>query len=381
MITQKLNRWRLILGAESQKRLDGFGGTELSQEEMLMDNALNAIYNDSNDTSSNGGGLTAGNGKSNPNIVKWLGDIRSLFDKELVVIIQNDAIERKGLKQLMFEPEILEQMEPDINLASAIMMLKDNIPKRSKESVRVFISKIVEAINKMLENDIRQSVVAALNKRNHSPIPSASALDFRYTINRNLKNYNTDLQTIIPERFWFFDRASKTNSRTVIVDIDKSGSMGESVIYSSVMSCILASMNSVKTHVVTFDTEIADMTELSDDPVDLLFGINLGGGTDINKSVTYCRQFIESPSKTLFFLISDLCEGGNRAGLLRQIEEMKESGVTVICLLAIADGGSPYYDTNIAQKVAALDIPCFACMPEKLPKLLGCAFRGEAVKA
>ena len=281
----------------------------------------------------------------------------------------------------MFEPEILEQMEPDINLASAIMMLKDNIPKRSKESVRVFISKIVEAINKMLENDIRQSVVAALNKRNHSPIPSASALDFKYTINRNLKNYNTDLQTIIPERFWFFDRASKTNSRTVIVDIDKSGSMGESVIYSSVMSCILASMNSVKTHVVTFDTEIADMTELSDDPVDLLFGINLGGGTDINKSVTYCRQFIESPSKTLFFLISDLCEGGNRAGLLRQIEEMKESGVTVICLLAIADGGSPYYDTNIAQKVAALDIPCFACMPEKLPKLLGCAFRGEAVKA
>ena len=168
MITQKLNRWRLILGAESQKRLDGFGGTELSQEEMLMDNALNAIYNDSNDTSSNGGGLTAGNGKSNPSIVKWLGDIRSLFDKELVVIIQNDAIERKGLKQLMFEPEILEQMEPDINLASAIMMLKDNIPKRSKESVRVFISKIVEAINKMLENDIRQSVVAALNKRNHS---------------------------------------------------------------------------------------------------------------------------------------------------------------------------------------------------------------------
>ena len=381
MITQKLNRWRLILGAESQKRLDGFGGTALSEEEMLMDNALNAIYNDSNDTSSNGGGLTAGNGKSNPNIVKWLGDIRSLFDKELVVIIQNDAIERKGLKQLMFEPEILEQMEPDINLASAIMMLKDNIPKRSKESVRVFISKIVEAINKMLENDIRQSVVAALNKRNHSPIPSASALDFKYTINRNLKNYNTDLQTIIPERFWFFDRASKTNSRTVIVDIDKSGSMGESVIYSSVMSCILASMNSVKTHVVTFDTEIADMTELSDDPVDLLFGINLGGGTDINKSVTYCRQFIESPSKTLFFLISDLCEGGNRAGLLRQIEEMKESGVTVICLLAIADGGAPYYDTNIAQKVAALDIPCFACMPEKLPELLGCAFRGEAVKA
>lgn len=378
MITQKLNRWRLILGAESQNRFDGFGGTALSEEELLMDNALSAIYNDS-DNMSSGSGLSAGNGKSNPSIVKWLGDIRSLFDKELVVIIQNDAIERKGLKQLLFEPEILEQMEPDINLASTIMLLKEHVPKRSKESVRVFISKIVEKINRMLENDIKQSVVAALNKRKHSPIPSPSALDFKYTINRNLKNYNTDLRTIIPERFWFFDRASKTNSRTVIVDIDKSGSMGESVIYSSVMSCILASMNSLKTHIVTFDTEVADLTELSDDPTDLLFGINLGGGTDINKSVTYCRQFIESPSKTLFFLISDLCEGGNRAALLRQIGEMKESGVTVICLLAIADGGTPYYDTGIAQRVASMDIPCFACTPEKLPELLGCAFRGDSM--
>ena len=378
MITQKFNRWRLILGAESQKRFDGFGGTALSEEELLMDNALSAIYNDSDNISS-GTGLGAGNGKSNPGIVKWLGDIRSIFDKELVVIIQNDAIERKGLKQLLFEPEILEQMEPDINLASTIMLLKDHVPKRSKESVRAFIKKIVEQINKKLENDIKQSVVAALNKRKHSPIPSPSALDFKYTINRNLKNYNKDLHTIVPERFWFFDRASKTNSRTVIVDIDKSGSMGESVIYSSVMSCILASMNSLKTHIVTFDTEIADLTELSDDPTDLLFGINLGGGTDINKSVTYCRQFIESPSKTLFFLVSDLCEGGNRAALLRQIGEMKESGVTVICLLAIADGGAPYYDTSIAQRVAAMDIPCFACAPEKLPELLGCAFRGDSM--
>lgn len=259
-----------------------------------------------------------------------------------MTVIQNDAVTRCGLKQLLFEPELLENMEPDMGLASTILTLKDQIPKRSKESVRTFIKKIVEEINKLLEQDIRRAVTAAVNKRKHSPIPSASAMDFKMTINRNLKHYNPDLKTIVPEHFYFFDRTSTTaaNKWTIILDIDQSGSMGESVIYSSIISCILASMASIKTRIVAFDTNIVDLTEKSEDPVDLLFGFQLGGGTDINKSIAYCEQFIENPAKTLFFLISDLDEGGNRAGLLRRISDMKESGVTVISLLAIADGAS-----------------------------------------
>ena len=177
-------------------------------------------------------------------------------------------MERKGLKQLLFEPELLDQLEPDVNLAATMMALKDHIPKRSKESVRAFIGKIVDQINRMLADDIRRAVTAALNKRNHSPIPSAAALDFKYTINRNLKHYNKELKTIIPERCYFFDRTSRTSKHTIIVDIDQSGSMGESVIYSSIMSCILASMNAIKTRIVAFDTNIVDLTEKSDDPVD-----------------------------------------------------------------------------------------------------------------
>ena len=153
--------------------------------------------------------------------------------------------------------------------------------------------------------------------------------------------------------------------------------MGESVIYSSVMSCILASMSSVKTRVVAFDTQVVDLTEQCQDPVDLLFGFQLGGGTDINQSVAYCEQFIENPAKTLFFLISDLDEFGNRAGMLRRISDMKESGVTVVSLLAIADGGRPYYDAQMAQKLAGLGVPCFACTPELLPTLLEKALKGQ----
>lgn len=374
-IQQKLARWRLILGQNTQKQFSDMNEFTLSEQQFIMDEALASIYG-------GGAGETlsakgAGNAVSSPKLSKWLGDIRSLFDKDIVTVIQNDAIERKGLKQLLMEPEILENLEPDINMAATMLLLKDQIPQRSKASARIYIKKIVEQINTMLANDMQRAVTAALNKHSHSPLPLASAIDFKYTISKNLKNYNADLKTIIPERVYFFDRANKTNHWTVILDIDQSGSMGESILYSSVMACILASMNAIKTRIVAFDTSVIDLTEKTDDPVDLLFGIQMGGGTDINKSVAYCQQFIETPSKTLFFLISDLDEGGNQASLLKKLEYMKQSGVTVISLLAIADGGKPYYSASMAQKIAKLEIPCFACVPERLPELLAAALKGH----
>lgn len=379
--TQELQRWRLILGQESDKRFSGMNMPALSEEQSLMDSALAAIYNKSESGGFGGSGSSGkggGHGPSNPQISRWLGDVRTLFDKEIVKIIQNDAVNRCGLKQLLFEPELLENTEPDINLASTILTLKDMIPKRSKDSVRAFIKKIVEEINKRLEQDIRRAVTAAVNKRAHSPIPSAAALDYKMTIQRNLKHWSSELGTLVPEKFYFFDRGSKTaaNKWTVILDIDQSGSMGESVIYSSVVSCILASMSSLKTRVVAFDTNIVDLTDKCDDPVDLLYGFQLGGGTDIDKSIVYCQQFIENPRKTLFFLISDLEEGGNRAAFVRRMEEIKASGVTLVCLLALADHGKPYYDEHMAQKLSGMGIPCFACSPQKLPDLLGQVLRG-----
>lgn len=373
----RLRRWRLILGSEAQKRIEGMGdGPDLSQEDLMMDTALDAIYNKDMKFGFGGG---AGKGASSPQISRWLGDVRTLFDKDIVKIIQSDAMERCGLKQLIFEPELLENIEPDMHMASMILTLKDQIPKKSKENAREFIRKIVEQINALLETDLKRAVTASINRKLHSPIPSASALDFQTTIRKGIKDYNTKLKKIIPQKYYFFERSATTaaNKYTVILDIDQSGSMGESVIYSSIMSCILASMSAIKTKVVAFDTNIVDLSEKCEDPIDLLFGFTLGGGTDIEKSIKYCTKYIENPKKTIFFLISDLEEGGNRAGLLRRLTQMKEDGVIVICLLAISDSGKPYYDANMAQRIANNGIPCFAAAPQMLPRLLEKAMKNE----
>lgn len=373
-----LKRWRLILGSAAESRINQMGGAaEMSAEELLMDSALSQIYGNGSEDQGNGG--KSGQGMSSPKLTKWLGDLRSLFAPMEIKVIQNDAIERRGMKQLLFEPEMLDGLEPDISTGALLVMLKDQIPAKAKENAREYIRKIVEDINRRLADDLKRSVTSALNRREHSPIPSAAALDYRLTVRRNLKNYDPDLKTILPEKFYFFERASKSASRTIILDIDQSGSMGESVIYSSVMGCILASMSSLKTHIVAFDTSVTDLTDMCADPVDLLYGIQLGGGTDIEKSVAYCSELVTEPEKTTMLLITDLYEGGNRNGLVRRLGDLKESGVNVIVLLAISDSGKPCYDEQLAERIAALDIPSFACPPEKLPELLEAALKRRKI--
>jgi hypothetical protein len=388
-----IKRWRLILGRASEEKFkamagcgdgkegDGAGGSLLSAEEALMDAALAAIYdNTGGDTSS--GQKSAGLGPSYPNIAKWLTDIRSFFPDNVVSVIQNDAIERKGLKQLLLEPETLSKVKPDVSIVSTLLTLKNQIPKKSKEQARALVKSLVDEILKEMEHDLIRAVTGALNRKKHSPIPSLPNTDWKLTIRRNLKNYDTENKRIIPEKFYFFENRRVNKDWKIILDMDQSGSMADSIIYASIMGSVFASMPSLDTRIVAFDTEVVDLTEsCGSDPVEILFGVQLGGGTDINKSVKYCTQFIDSPKKTMFILISDLYEGGVEAGLLRQLGELKESGVTVLVLLALSDRGVPSYDEALAKRIAGLGIPSFGCTPNKLPELIGGALRGDDLHA
>ena len=370
---KNMTRWRLILGTDSK----ALSGAAMGEREALMDSALAAIYDDTSG-GGNAGGKGAGLGNSAPKLAKWLTDVRTFFPQDVVSVIQSDAIERKGLTKLLFEPETLKNVKPDISMVGTLMALKGQIPEKSKESARQLVREVVDEIMKRMEQDLRRAVTGALNKKQHTPIPNFSATDWKRTINRNLKNYDRESKRLIPEKFYFFERNQKQKSWTVILDIDQSGSMADSIIYSSVMGSIFASMPALDTHVVAFDTEVTDLTELCrNDPVDMLFGVQLGGGTDINKSVSYCQELITNPRKTMFILISDLYEGGVRKGLLRRLSEMHEEGVKVITLLALSDAGKPDYDVNLGKEISKLGIACFACTPDRLPDLVAAAIKGS----
>lgn len=375
---ENLKRWRLILGRATEEKLNQMsnsGGHLLSDEETIMDQALGAIYdNTMGQEAAKGAGL----GPSYPNLAKWLSDIRSYFPTDVVSVIQGDAIEKKGLRQLIFEPETLANVKPDINMVGTLLSLRGHIPEKSKEQARILVKALVDEIMETMETDLRRAVTGALNRKKHSPIPSLPNTDWKKTIQKNLKNYDREKKQLIPEKFYFFENQRISKEWNIILDMDQSGSMADSIIYASIMGSIFASLPALETRIVAFDTNVVDLTETcGTDPVDILFGVQLGGGTDINKSVKYCSEFIHTPKKTLFILISDLYEGGVEAGLLRQLENMKESGVTVLVLMALSDRGAPAYDEKLGKKISNLSIPCFACTPSKLPELIGCALKGD----
>ena len=374
---EQLRRWRLVLGHSANDAMAQMGCAALGQDDMLMDEALAAIYDESEGAGSSSA-RQAGLGGSAPKLAKWLGDIRTYFQEDVVAVIQNDAVERKGMKQLLLEPELLKNVQPSLQLVGTLLSLSRQIPEHTKETAREVVRALVDQIKHLLESEIRRAVTGALNKREHSPIPRVDSIDWKWTIGRNLKNWQPSIGRLIPERFYFYSRAQRQNQWTVIVDMDQSGSMADSVVYGAVTGSIFASLPALNTRVVAFDTEVVDLTEqCGNDPVDMLFGVQLGGGTDINKSVAYCEQFVTDPAKTLFIMITDLYEGGNAAQLVRRLGDMVGNGVRVMCLLALSDSGIPMYDETLAKKLAKIGIPCFGCTPQNLPALIEGALGGD----
>ena len=369
--TMSLTRWRLVLGRtpEDQESEEAEGALGLSQEEQGMDKVLEALYQ-----SERKGTL----GKSSPNINKWLGDIRRYFPNTVVQVMQRDALDRLGLKQMLLEPELLSSLEADVHLVGTLLSLKDLIPAKTHETARVVIAKVVADLERKLENQLRQSIQGALSKANRTHRPKANEIDWHSTIKRNMKHYQAEHRTIIPEVLIGHGRRSRT-MKAIILLVDQSGSMAESVVYASVMAAVMASVRSVKTHIVFFDTAVVDMTDKINNPVELLFGVQLGGGTDIAKALAYAQMLITQPNDTICILISDLFEGGNAQILMKIASQLQGSGATFITLLALSDAGTPAYDHQHAEAFNEMGIITFACTPDKFSDLMAAAIKKESL--
>lgn len=371
----ELEKWRLILGGEQAEGT----GVQLSDELLEMDAALAALYEyeqlgkfDYQAPKSKKGGSEG----SNPGIARWLGDIRKYFPTSVVEVMQNDAMKHPELqRKMIFEPEILAKAEPDVNLVATLMQLGKLIPAKTKDTARRVIQKVVDDLMRKLEQKTVNALKGALDKSARRRNPRHGDINWSATIKRNLKHYQPNYKTIIPETLIGYGRKSRQSLKDIILCIDQSGSMGTSIVYSGIFGAVMASLPNVKTSMILFDTEIVDLTQDLQDPVDILFGVQMGGGTDINKAIGYCQELVRQPNDTIFVLITDLYEGGNQEQMLKRAKELVDSGVQVICLLALNDQGSQSYDKQNAKYLADMNIPVFACTPDKFPDLMAAAIQ------
>jgi Mg-chelatase subunit ChlD len=371
---ERSRRWRLLLGAASENATggeagEGFGLQSLTGDDAAIDRSLQALYE-----SERSGGL----GSSSPNVARWLGDIRKYFPTSVVQVMQKDALNRLDLKQMLFEPELLQTVEPNVHLVTQLLALKNILPSKTKETARAVVQKVVDELRRKLEQPTRQAVLGSLNRAARTRRPRHNEIDWNRTIRANLKHYQPAYQTIIPETRIGFGR-KRSSLRDIILCVDQSGSMAASVVYSGVFSAVLASLPSVSTRLVVFDTAVVDLTEKLADPVDVLFGTQLGGGTDINQAIAYCQTLVRQPAETILILISDLVEGGDAREMIKRMSALVSAGVQVIALLALSDDGAPGFDHNNAAALAALEIPSFACTPDLFPDMMSAAIQRQNI--
>jgi Mg-chelatase subunit ChlD len=387
---ERLRRWRLLLGSAAGASLgfgsgqgagSGAGGLRLGEDDQAMDAALAALYDSRGQDPGQRGPRSAELGASAPTVARWLGDIRTYFPSTVVQVMQRDAVDRLNLKRLLLEPELLESVEPDVHLVGTLLSLNKIMPETTKATARRVVAAVVAEVERRIANRTRAAVSGALNRAARTRRPKPRDIDWNRTIAANLSRYLPEHRTVIPERLVGYGRRQQVVARDVVLAIDQSGSMASSVVYASVFGAVLASIRALKTSLVVFDTAVVDLTDKLQDPVEVLFGTQLGGGTDINKAIAYSQTLITRPRDSIFVLISDLLEGGVRDQMLQRMAAMHEAGVRVVVLLALSDDGAPAFDHDNATALASLGIPAFACTPDAFPELLAVAIDGGDIGA
>lgn len=373
-----LLRWRLALGPEAEQVATGCGLRGLVGDAQAaagiegerlddLDAAMGLVYGDDR---------RGGSGRSRPYVPTWLAHLREFFGHEVVALVQKDAIERKDMKALLFEPETLALLDRNVELVATLVSAKGLVPERARAIARQIVREVVEELRKQLESEVRTAVLGALRRDLTSPLPVMRNLDWKRTLRRNLHGWDQARQRLVPERFYFWANQRRRHEWDVVVLVDQSGSMAQSVVYSAVMAAIFASLPVLRTRLVLFDTEVVDMTPMLGDPVEVLFAAQLGGGTDINRAVAYAQQLVERPDKTILVLVSDLYEGGDAKQLVARMRRLVDGRVKVMSLLALSDDGNPSYDHAMAQQLADLGIPCFGCTPKQLVAVMAKVLQG-----
>jgi Mg-chelatase subunit ChlD len=365
---ERRRRWRLVLGGGEA---DGTGAG-LHGDDVRIDAALGALY-DRTAPNGRGAGRSGGLSRSAPSVARWLGDIRRYFPSPVVRVLQRDAVERLDLRRLLLEPELLAELEPDLHLVALLVELNRALPDETRATAREVVAGVLARLEARLADRTRQAVHGALARQRRTHRPRPADVDWIRTIRAWLPEH----RTVVPEHLVGFGRHQRSLARDVIVAVDQSGSMAGSVVHASLFACLLARLRALRTSLIVFDTAVADLTDLLADPVDVLFGVQLGGGTDIGAALGYCRRLVSRPRETVLVLISDLFEGGNPEAMRARVAELAGDGVTVLVLLALDDEGVPAYDHHEAAALAALGASVLACTPDAFPDLLGAALDGR----
>ena len=373
----ELQRWRLVLGRFAEPCLGSCGGagSRLSQMDRVLDYLYGREYGGRGVRAARGSGegdsRSGGYGESVLAIPEWIQQVRELFPADTAEIIQRHALDRYGMTELVTDAEVLEKLEPSYELLKAVLTFKGLMQGPVLDIARRIVRQVVEDLRRRLAKDVRQTLWGRLNKQRRSRIKVLRNLDWQRTIRANLKNYDRERRQIVLGSLHFFSRVDHHMPWHIIMAVDCSGSMMDSVIYSAVMAGIFHGLPTMRVNLAAFDTAVVDLSDQVDDPTELLMSVQLGGGTDIDQALRYCETLVRTPTRTIVVLVTDFFEGGDPRGMIATIRRLCESGVRVIGLAALDEVAQPVYDRQMAERCVAAGAEVAALTPQRLAEWLG----------
>lgn len=363
-------RWRLILGRLSDRSL---GGNSLDRQDAAMQTALDFLYSRAyakRGLQLSPGSRGAGSRASLPSVLDWIKELPRLFPDDVCETIRGDALERFELHEIVQDPKTLAQMQPSQSLLESLLMLKGKMNTAVMDQLRRIIAAVVRQITRRLRREVHTAFGGRRNRQRRSVLKISRNFDWQRTIRDNLKHYDTKRRQLIINRLHFNSRIKQRLPWDVILCIDQSGSMATSVIFAAVMAGILAGLPGVKVHLVVFDTAVVDLSHHINDPVEVLMTVQLGGGTNIGKAMTYCETRVRHPQRTVLALISDFYEGADERPLLAAVKRMAGARVTLLGLAALSDAGAPDFDRQLAGRLDRAGMHVGAMTPRHFARWL-----------
>lgn len=370
-------RWQLVLGQEAKQR----DGTPMAVDWSEGDEQLSAVLDflfdrEYDNRPGNLRDRSGDRGASALSVPGWLAKVRDLFPKSTAESLTRLALERYELTEILADKETLETVEPSVELLRALLAVRSAIPSDLLDAARRLVRKVADELRDKLEINVRRHFTGIRQPRSSSPIKIAKNFDVARTIRKNLQHYRPEEAALFVERTYFFSRVHRQNPWDIILLVDQSGSMVDSLIHSAVLAGIFRALPMLKTRLAVFDTEVVDLSEEVGDPVEVLMQVQLGGGTDIGQAVRYAETLVANPRKTIVVLITDFYEGGSTSDLLAATERLVASGVTMLGLAALDDRADPAYDKDLARRLAKRGMHLAALTPDRLAEWVAKRVRG-----
>lgn len=384
---ETLTRWRLVLGKQAEQHGLSCAGNEDAQR---VEELVGFLFEDCDGAGQGAGSGRAaggrnrgkskdrqgGQGKSTLSVPEWVSAVHELFPRQVKEVMERELVSRRGIRELLSQPDLLEKIEPNTDLVKTLLTHKDLLTPETRVLARKVIAQVVEELKDKIRVAIENAITGAIRRDRHSPRKVYRNLDLKTTLRRNLRNYDAEREKLLVDRLYFYAAERKKRPWHIVLAVDQSGSMLDSAIFSAVMASIFAELPAVRTSLFLFDTQIADLSDKVGEPVDVLLSVQLGGGTDITMAMQYAESLVREPARTIVVLITDFYEGRDERDLVEQTENMAQSGMRLIGLGALGYDARPAYNKETAKKLRKVGMDILVCTPEKLAECMAQIIRG-----